>query len=502
MRPGAPGGAHVHPLPQGFGLQLDPATRRCDGGSTLIGGSPLTVLRLSADGSALVDGWEAGAAVPAGHAANRLARRLLDLGLAHPRPPVHAPRPGVTVVIPVRDDAAGLAATLAHLGPAESVLVVDDGSQDGAAVEAVCASSRLPGRRVAALRLERPRGPGGARQVGWQAASTDVVAFVDAGCEPEPGWLDGLLPHLADPAVAAAAPRIRARAAAGAPSWLVAYEELRSPLDLGPAASAARPRSRVPYVPTAVLVVRRSALAAVGGFDPALRVGEDVDLVWRLADAGWFVRYEPAVTAGHPVRSSLGGLLRQRFGYGRSAALLAERHGQAAAPLVISAWSAVAWALAGVGHPLAGAGVAGATTAALVPQLRGLGQPVVEALRLGGAGHLRAGRLVADACRRSWWPLVLLACFCSRRARRVAVAAAIVPPLLEGRPAADRLGTARWLALRLLDDLAYGAGVWAGAALARSTAALRPCLAGGRPRIRPRPAAGLVTGRLHSRPSP
>ena len=78
-----------------------------------------------------------------------------------------------------------------------------------------------------------------------------------------------------------------------------------------------RPGSRVSYVPTAALLVRRSALDSVaiddaaipapghlagpgplssrGVFDPALRYGEDVDLIWRLHDAGWRVRYEPSV---------------------------------------------------------------------------------------------------------------------------------------------------------------------------------------------------------------
>ena len=54
--------------------------------------------------------------------------------------------------------------------------------------------------------------------------------------------------------------------------------------------------TRVAYVPTAALLVRRAALG--DGFDESLRNGEDVDLVWRLIEAGWRVRYEPAVQVG------------------------------------------------------------------------------------------------------------------------------------------------------------------------------------------------------------
>ena len=49
-------------------------------------------------------------------------------------------------------------------------------------------------------------------------------------------------------------------------------------------------------MPTAALVVRRAVLE--DGLDTALRYGEDVDLVWRLHDAGWRVRYDPAVVVG------------------------------------------------------------------------------------------------------------------------------------------------------------------------------------------------------------
>jgi mycofactocin system glycosyltransferase len=255
---------------------------------------------------------------------------------------------------------------------------------------------------------------------------------------------------------------------------------------MGASAAPVRPRSRVPYVPTAALVVRRAALEEVGGFDPGLRFGEDVDLVWRLVAAGHRVRYDPAVTVAHAVRPTLRAWLRQRFDYGGSAAALAERHGPAVAPLTVSPWSAGAWALVAVGHPLLGAAVAGASTAALVPRLRPLQHPWSEAVRLAGGGHLRTGRLMVEACRRSWWPLVLVACLASRRARRAALVGALVP-LLERRPTVERLGPLAWVALRLADDLGYGLGVWAGAWRARSLTALRPDIAF-------RPAAASPSG--------
>jgi mycofactocin system glycosyltransferase len=462
-------------------LVLDPGVRRIDGGTVLVGGAPLRLLRLTPAGARLVDRIEAGEPVPPGAAATRLARRLLDGGLAHPRPDAvaapYAPA-DVAVVIPVRDRPAGLARTLACLAagaaPGE-IVVVDDGSVVPVEVADVADGAAPPG--VRSVRHELPRGPAAARNTGWRATGAPVVAFLDADVEPEAGWLTTLLAHLADAAVVAVAPRITPVVPDGVPGWLGAYEEVRSPLDLGPTEAPVRPGSRVPYVPTAALVVRRGALARAGGFDEAMSHGEDVDLVWRLAAAGGTVRYEPRSTVAHPVRSDLGAWLRQRYGYGSSAAPLALRHPGAVAPLTVSGWSAAAWGLVALGAPAAGAALGSATTAALVPRLSNLAHPWREAGRLAGLGNLYAGRQVADALRRAWFPLAVPLAL-RPRSRPALAAALLVPAAVEWVERRPRLDPVRWTALRLADDLAYGAGLWAGSLAARTTAALRPAFAG------------------------
>lgn len=463
-------------FPVGWGVAIAAGVRRVDGGRVVIGGTPLRILRLSAAGARVVDRLEAGEPVAAGVGARALARRLVDAAIADPVP---APGGGpsadeVTVVIPVLDDAAGLARTLAALGPVGRVVVVDDGS-------AVPVEEPAEGPAgVTVLRHDRPRGPAAARNTGWRHAGTEVVAFVDADVEPEPGWLGRLLDHLGDAAVVAAAPRIRSTAGDGAtpPDWLVAYEAVRSSLDLGPAPAPVRPGSRVPYVPTATLVVRREVLCTLGGFDEALHVGEDVDLLWRLAAAGHGVRYEPASAARHPCRPTPRAWLRQRFRYGTAAADLAERHGDAVAPLQISGWSVLAWGLVGLGHPVLGAAVAGGTTVALTPKLRGLDRPLAEAVRIAGTGNLYAGRAVADAVRRPWWPFALVLATVHRPSRPALAAAVVVPAVLEWREQRPDLTPARFVAVRLVDDLAYGTGVLAGCWRRRSAKALRPRLTG------------------------
>jgi mycofactocin system glycosyltransferase len=442
----------------------DATLRRLDNGRVLLGGSPLRLLRLTDAGARAVDALLAGEPVPTSGRRARLARRLLDTGMVHPVAEGGTCRPAdVTVVIPVRDRRDGLHATLAAVGDVGAVTIVDDGSRE-----------RVP---EATVRHERPRGPAAARNAGWRAAATELVAFVDADVVPEPGWLAPLLAHFDDAEVAAVAPRIVAATGDVQPGWLAAYEQARSPLDLGPDPSPVRPKARVPYVPTAALVVRRRALAGVGGFDEAMHVGEDVDLVWRLHDAGWTVRYEPSSRVGHPARGTAGDWLRQRFRYGTSAAALAARHPGAVAPVAVSGWSALAWALVAAGHPIAGAATAGATTALLVPKLRPLPHASREAVRLAGLGHLLAGRRLADAVVRAWWPAALAGAAVSPRARRALLGAATIPALLDWRSRRPALDPARWVAARLADDVAYGAGVWVGCLRDRSVDALLPDLA-------------------------
>ena len=228
------------------------------------------------------------------------------------------------------------------------------------------------------------------------------------------------------------------------------------------------------YLPTAAIVVRADVLRAVGGFDLGLRTGEDVDLVWRLVDAGHIVRYEPSVVVHHATRPSLTSWLTQRQGYGQSAGPLATRHPGALAPLGVSGWSAGVWALVGLGHPIAAVGVAVGTAVALTKKLPTM--PNRAALNLVRFGHLGAAKQIASAITRAWWPLALLASVFSKRARRVVLAAALIPALMDWRKDRPKLDLARYVALRVLDDGAYGFGLWQGAWRARTAEPLTPDL--------------------------
>jgi GT2 family glycosyltransferase len=85
-------------------------------------------------------------------------------------------------------------------------------------------------------------------------------------------------------------------------------------------------RARTPYAQTANMAVRASAFAAVGGFSEDARSGEDADLCFRLAHAGWLLEERPAAFVEHPTRATLGALLRQVAHHGSGAAWLNRRY--------------------------------------------------------------------------------------------------------------------------------------------------------------------------------
>jgi mycofactocin system glycosyltransferase len=251
---------------------------------------------------------------------------------------------------------------------------------------------------------------------------------------------------------------------------------VRSPLDLGPLEGRIRQGTRISYTPSAMWLCRTEAMRQINGFDETLQVGEDVDALWRLDAAGWRCRYQPTAVCTHLPRSTVSDFVAQRIGYGTSAAALAQRHNGALAPVRVSGYSAGMWALIALGYPIFGALVGAGTIAALARKLRDVPNAVEESARLAGLGNLHAGRTIASAITRVWWPIAVVLALFSKRMRWVLITAAVVPSMYEwwkGRPKLDPI---RFTALRVLDDAAYGVGVWKGVVQEQNFDALKPDL--------------------------
>ena len=479
VTPGRLGLREDAPVPIGSTVDLADDTQEIADG-VLFGGSPARVMRLSAAGVTALAELRAGPVTSAAGAV--LARRLTDAGLAQPRvarPSLGREAPAIeaTVVVPVRDRLAELDRCLAAAGRQYPVLVVDDGSADPAAVAAVCAA-----RGARLVRRDVNGGPGAARNTGVRLVETELVAFLDSDCVPAGDWIAGLAGHFADPLVAAAAPRIVAAPASPA-AGQGPEAAPGSVLDLGDRAARVAPMTRVAYVPTAALVVRRSALG--GGFDESLRYGEDVDLVWRLIEAGWRVRYDPGVRVGHAEPGSRPALLRRRFRYGSSAAPLARRHPGAVAPLVLQPWPTVTMTALLGRRPVTAAALFGVSTVLLAARLRendlpatGLVAPMANGVRQTWLGTGRwCGQFAA--------PALLLAIARpggrtarTRWGRRLAAASLLAgPPLTEWAGRRDG-SPVRFTARFLADQAAYGAGVYAGCLRERTISPVLPTVTG------------------------
>jgi len=459
-------------LPHGFTVRLNRRTWVADEGATLVGGAPTRVLYLTALARSMLAG---GRLVVGSAATAALAERLLDAGIADPvvaeLPEVSA---RVTVVVPAHDRPEAVARLLASIPHGTPVIVVDDCSRRPAAVRRV---AEQHGARVIAL--PENLGPAGARNAGLAEVTTPFVAFVDSDMVIDADTLPLLLRHFSDPRVGLVAPRVAGLEPEGRPNWITRYEAARSSLDLGADPSVVRPGARVSWLPAACLVARTEAIGA--GFAPGMRVAEDVDLVWRLCEQGWRVRYEPAVEARHEHRRTLLDWLGRKAFYGTGADDLAARHGDTVAPAVFTPWTLVfvgallaqrRWSL-----PVA-AGAAAVAAVRITSRLRPTRDRNRIALRLTGQGALAATAQTAELLVRHWWPLAVVGSALSRRVRRATLFAAIADAVFEHQRVPNELDIVRFAVARRFDDVAYGAGVWWGAWRSRSSRALRPVIRG------------------------
>jgi mycofactocin system glycosyltransferase len=466
------------PAPATLPVALDPAVRVRAGGRLLAGGSPTRLISLTEDGARVIARWRGWAGPsPVGERTGerRLARRLLDAGILTPHPPAAPWTADLSVVVPVRDRPAQLARCLDAIRrtcPDAAVIVVDDGSRDPGPLPAICAA-----RDARLLRHDRSLGPGAARNAALSVCATPFVGFVDSDVVLPPGALGRLLGHLDDPSVGAVAPRVRglppARGVIGA------FETRHSALDMGRHGGLVGPGRPVSYVPGAVLIARRGAIG--DGFDPALRVGEDVDLVWRLCDVGWGVRYASEVDIWHDHRVRLRDFTADRWRYARSLGPLARRHPGAAPAMRVSAGLAAPWALALAGRPRAAVAAVAWTTLRYRAKLRrGAGGLVGagEVVSLTAAGVARGLGATGDglgyAVRRAWAPPLVLLGWRRPRVRAMLVAAFAAPVVQDAVATRSPRALPADAALRVLGELVGLAGTWDGCVRARTIRPLLP----------------------------
>lgn len=217
----------------------------------------------------------------------------------------------VVVSYNTREHLRACLASLAAESPAD-VVVVDNGSTDGS-VEMV--RREFPAVRV----VEDPSNPGygAASNQGVAACDTPYVLVINSDTLLRGGTLEALREFMdRHPRAGIAGPRLvhadgsphRSCYAFPSTTFLVLeHSPLRRVAGWIPAIrrhyfirwSPPKPRA-VPWVHGAVLMLRRSAFDAVGGFDPSFHMYyEEADLAYRLALAGWETYFAPVAQVTH-----------------------------------------------------------------------------------------------------------------------------------------------------------------------------------------------------------
>lgn len=443
-------------------LRPDLQWNRSPKGNSLIAGSPLSYFKVSDKGTEILRLIEGNDLLPDGH--ESLTSRLVATGAAHPLWHMPADVADITVVIPVYLRESRDLDRLVHLVQSLSglsVIVIDDCSPE---------PFSITGAKV--IRLDSNQGPGAARNTGLAHVTTTFVAFVDDDVQISSDCIRQLAAQMNDERVALVAPRV----VSSENGRLTGdYEVHHSPLDLGKHPTLIRPFSRVPYVPAAAFVCRTEIVRSINGFTVTLRMGEDVDFVWRLSDAGHICRYEPTLTCTHETRMTVRELISQRFRYGTSAANLSTAHHKYVSPLranivLLLPATALLFGYVWIFLPLL----------PLVHlwylfTLRHSGLSLNQRARITTQGLASTIQLLASAISRAWWPIFFILALFSFGAGFAFFASLLIPAvygLVRHKP--KRIFG--YMGLRILDNLAYGAGVWRGAITARSFRCLIPTI--------------------------
>lgn len=237
--------------------------------------------------------------------------------------------PSMSVVICAYNAAATLDECLEHTCrldyPDLEIIVVDDGSTDDTAAIA----RRYP--RVRLVEIEHA-GLSVARNAGFRAATSDLIAYLDSDAYPTPEWPWYL-------ALAFDAPMVGGAGGPNVPpadDGLGAQQVARAP---GGPVHVLESDDRAEHIPGCNMAFWKEVLEEVGGCDPIYQAaGDDVDLCWKVLDRGWEIGFHPAALVWHHRRSGLRPYLRQQRGYGRAEALVEARHPDRFTPLGSARW--------------------------------------------------------------------------------------------------------------------------------------------------------------------
>jgi glycosyltransferase involved in cell wall biosynthesis len=200
----------------------------------------------------------------------------------------------VSLIVCTRNRASRLSETLKTINRLIcsfqwELIIVDNGSIDDTSATIERFRTSFPGK---VLIIDEPLpGLGRARNRGWMVSQGDIVAFTDDDCYPDEHFLDCVIQCFEeDPMLGFIGGRV----------LLHDLTDYRITIQENERREYLPPHSFIPagLIHGANFACRKAALEAVGGFDEIFGVGalflcEDVDILARISEAGWFGAYDP-----------------------------------------------------------------------------------------------------------------------------------------------------------------------------------------------------------------
>jgi cellulose synthase/poly-beta-1,6-N-acetylglucosamine synthase-like glycosyltransferase len=202
-----------------------------------------------------------------------------------------------------------------YVATAYEVIIVDDAACDETRQMVECYAELVSecGNTLRYIAVTGNHGPAVARNIGWRAASSDIIAFTDDDCIPAPDWLRAGVKafHKKDKHIAGVSGRIIVPLS-GIPTD---YERNAAHLETSE------------FV-TANCFYRRSCLEAVGGFDERFTAAwrEDSDLFFALLQGNVTLVHEPRALVVHPLRPAHWGVSLSQQRKSMFNALLYKKH--------------------------------------------------------------------------------------------------------------------------------------------------------------------------------
>jgi len=237
---------------------------------------------------------------------------------AAPTPPIPDDPPMISVVVCSYNAERTMEPCLHSLQnlpyPNYEVIVVNDGSTD----RTLEIARRYEGGRIRVID-QKNMGLSAARNVGIAASRGEIVAFTDSDCVVDPDWLTYLAYKFQAGFVAVGGPNFpppedslvpsAVAVSPGGPTHVLLNDDVAE------------------HIPGCNMAFRKSALEEINGFDALFSAaGDDVDLCWRLQNAGYAIGFSPAAMVWHFRRNTVRAYLKQQMGYGKAEALLFSKH--------------------------------------------------------------------------------------------------------------------------------------------------------------------------------